>query len=428
MSVIDNVSLRIIDPSFEKANFRAEFRLPQDSVFHANLRLLNVGITSNQTDSYNPITGASGAIKAIYLYDGAELLDSITNMNAYNAWKNINKTNDANVSQARHLNYVGLGFQPSGIQSATAGVLDLNDYLQVAQNPVADSLPKGAWISLQSCFSFLRNSMIIPTNLFRQFRVVVEYNDAAALKENVRDRRDATLTTNTGVVLLADEVAEGAVKEEMKRGYNGVVYHPYEYDSVVAPAITTAATDDSTKVVKQSNNFLLHGFNNKKLKRLLISAEPLNNATYVSGNKNTGYGQRQSVAGFREALQVRINGVNKLAGAGLGDGSTCSKNRRLAMLTDTWGDVNVISGQNFTQTADFNSYVGGADVLQKTQGQVDWSGMIIEEYINDLQIFYDRHGVQGNAALVQSLRIHCMGEVEKAVVVSGGRYRIVYSQ
>ena len=226
MSSIDNTTLRIIDPSFDKSNFRAEFRLPTDSVLLSNFRLVNIGISSNQTDSYSPTLGAQGAISAIHLYDGGQLLDTVRDFNTYASFKNINKTNDANISQNRRLNYVGLGFVQDGVQSATADVLDKNDYTLTAQDPVADNLTKQGWLSLQNCFSFLRASMVVPTSLFRQLRVVVQYKSAEALKNAVRDRRDGTLTTDTGTALLCEEVAEGPVKVEMARRYEGVVYRP----------------------------------------------------------------------------------------------------------------------------------------------------------------------------------------------------------
>ena len=71
MTSVDNSHLRLIDPIFIQAKLRAEFRLPADSVFQSNLRILGTSITSSATDSYSPTLGANGAISAIHLYDGA---------------------------------------------------------------------------------------------------------------------------------------------------------------------------------------------------------------------------------------------------------------------------------------------------------------------------------------------------------------------
>lgn len=423
MTSIDNSTLRIIDPIFDKSNFRAEFRLPQDSVFLSNFRLINVGISSNQADSYSPTLGTMGAIKAIYLYDGAELLDSIRDFNTYSSFKNLNKSNDSNISLNRHLNYVDIGFVQSGDQSYNDPNLKKDDYTLKAQQPIANNITKNGWISLQGCLSFLRSSMVVPTNLFRQLRVVVEYKDAEALKNAVRDRRDGTLSTDTGTALLCDEVEDGAIKNEMMKRYEGVVYHPYEFDQVTLPAVATAATNDSTKIVLQQNNNLIHGFNNKKLKRLLVVHKPTNSANWIDGNVNKGYANNASQALFRESLQIRINGVNKLAGSGVE-----GKNQRLGMTSDAFGDLNLFNGQQFTQTSKFNNYVAGANTFQATQGAVDYCGLHIEENINTLQVFVDRSGVHGNQTLNQAINLICMGEVEKAVIVGNNGYKIVYTE
>jgi hypothetical protein len=422
MTSIDNHSLRIIDPSFDKSNFRAEFKLPTDTVLLSNFRLINVGISSNQADSYSPTLGTQGAIRAIHLYDGAELLDSVRDFNSYSSWKNLNKTNDSNISANRHLNQVGLGFVQSGDATYTDPNLDQIGTLDT-QNPVANNLTKQGWISLQNCLSFLRASVVVPTSLFRQLRVVVEFKDAEALKNAVRDRRDGTLSTDTGTALLCEEVDDGAVRAEMMRQYQGVVYHPYEFDSVVLPAVTTGAGSHSTKLVPAKTSNLIHGFNNKKLKRLLLIHKPTNSATWVNGNVNNGYGNNGSQALFDESTQIRINGVNKIAGNGVE-----GKNRRLAMTTDTFGDVNMFAGQQFVNLDDFNNNVAGANTLQKTQGSVDYLGMVIEEYINTLQVFIDRSGVHGNQSVNQAINLILMGEVEKAVVVGNNGYKIVYTQ
>ena len=98
------------------------------------------------------------------------------------------------------------------------------------------------------------------------------------------------------------------------------------------------------------------------------------------------------------------------------------------MLTDTWGDVNIINGQQFTATADFNNYVAGAATLQSTQGAVDYAGIVVEDYVNTLQVFLDRNGVYNNPNLAQALEVILVAEVEKAVIVNGNKYNIIYTQ
>jgi hypothetical protein len=435
MSVIDNATLRLLDPVFDKSNFRATFHFAPDTVYLSDIKLLDVGFSSNQTDSYQPTVGSAGAISSIRLYDGGVLLDSIENFTVYNSFMNLKKTNDENISLNRRLNNVGLGFVQSGQQGQTSpNVLGDADFQLNGQNLIADNVGSKSWISLRTVLPFLRESMVVPTSLYKQLRLEVNYHSAAGLQNLVQLRRDATITTETGAFVAAHEVAEGPVRDEMAREYRGVVYHPIEFDSVNTTTVTQpsgaalANTSDNTKTAEQQNNFLLHGFDNKKLKRMLLVNTPTTATTWVDGNKNTGYANNASVAGFRENTQIRVNGVNKLAGSGVGSSAGGSgKNKRLAMTTDAWGDINIITGQQFTQTQDFNNYVGGADLLRKTQGAVDYLGCIVEEKIDSLQIFYDRTGVFGNDSLNQPLRIQVMGEVEKAVIVDGNDYRVIYT-
>ena len=62
MSSFGNTTTRIIDPVFDRAGFRAEFRLPPGNVYMSNMRLLNIGITSSLDDSYNNLVGALSVI------------------------------------------------------------------------------------------------------------------------------------------------------------------------------------------------------------------------------------------------------------------------------------------------------------------------------------------------------------------------------
>lgn len=431
-ATIDNSQTRIIDPVFDRENFRAEFRLPSDTVFQANMRLLNVGISSTVNDSYARTAGALAAIRSIQLYDGAELLDQVTDMTTFASFLNLNKTNDDNLSVRRHLDYNALGFIQQGVTSYAGPQLGLGDMTFKTQNPVPNQIVGGgasktSWIDLRAILSFLKASMIVPTSLYRQLRLVIQFKNAEQLKNSVVADRTATLKTLTGTILVADEIAEGELKEEMKRAYQGVRYEPTEFDRVIVPAVATAATSDATRLVPVQSDFLMHGFQNKYLKKLLVVKKPTDSTTWVDGTKNTGYANMGSQACWDETLQVRVNGVNKLAGAGV-----VGKNRRLAMVTDCFGDIDLIPGQQLTETQGFGTYVdgGAGDGLFKTQGQVDFGAMTVEEYINTLQIFMKRSGVFANTALNQQLELILAGRVTKAAVIDGsGRgYSVVYTR
>ena len=83
MALDFNTHLRIIDPVFDRSS-RAIFEFPTNTMILSNIRLLNVGFTSTQSDNYNPLGGARSAIKSMRLLDGAEVLDQINNFTVYN--------------------------------------------------------------------------------------------------------------------------------------------------------------------------------------------------------------------------------------------------------------------------------------------------------------------------------------------------------
>ena len=70
-----NVQQRILEPVFDKSGLRVEFRLPSESAFLSDLRLINIGIDSDSaTDEPNRLLGVLGAIKRIAILDGSERL------------------------------------------------------------------------------------------------------------------------------------------------------------------------------------------------------------------------------------------------------------------------------------------------------------------------------------------------------------------
>lgn len=437
MSVaVDNSTTRIIDPVFDRANFRAEFKLPAQSVFQANLRLLNVGISSTGADSYAMTCGALGAINSIQLYDGAQMLDQITDFSTYASWFNLNKTNETNMSVRRHLDYNALGFIQQGTVTESAGPnvpgqFSRGDMVFKTQNPVADQIPAGgtpktAWVDLRSMLPFLRSSMVLPTSLFTQFRIVVQFKSQGGLSHIVQADRTATLLTQVGTVLVAEEIEDGPLKEQMMSQYAGVRFEPVEFDQVSLEPIVTAATNPSTQLIAVPSDFLMHGFSNKYLRKVLIIKTPTDSTTWVDGVKNQGYGSLGSSALWNETLQIRVNGVNKLAGSGVE-----GKNRRLAMVTDAFGDINLIPGQQLTGSELWANYVDGtADGLIETEAQVDYGGMTIEEYVDTFQVFLNRTGVDLNPYLNQRIDLKVMGIVKKSVLLDGsGRgYSVVYDQ
>tara|TARA_R100000773_G_scaffold41680_1_gene38358 strand:+ start:446 stop:1753 length:1308 start_codon:yes stop_codon:yes gene_type:complete len=431
-----NVQQRILEPVFDKSGLRVEFRLPSESAFLSDLRLINIGIDSDSaTDEPNRLLGVLGAIKRIAILDGSEQLDAINVATIYNAFRNANQVNDANLSMNRFLKYLQTGyvFQGNYEIAAANGQFNVSPPKITQQNSInyagggSKLNSQRAWISLKDMLPFLRSSIVLPTSVFRQMRVVVEFNSSAEL-QYLTQVSTATRTTAEGALLLADEVAAGPMRDSLMKEFKGVVYRPIESELVIAPAITGLADVAGQATSDQKNQYLLTGANGKKLYKMAIVQTPTDTATWLDGANVKGFGNVGSVAQFKTGVQLIVNGVPKLPSTGMRPSATGSyANRRLAFLNDSWGIFNVITGQNQValnqpRTAD---YLADQNLI----GQQDYIGILVDENINELQLQYDRTGVVNNAALNQSLDLNCFYEVEKAVVMNSDMtYNVIYTQ
>ena len=123
------ITTRLIDPVFDKSNFRSEYRLQNDTVYLASLRLLDVGFSSSATNGYNRLLGSLGCIESIQLFSGNELLDQILQATLLNALRSANTNNNGYGIGLNFDDEVDLSNQKfnlqvsSGISSATPMIL-----------------------------------------------------------------------------------------------------------------------------------------------------------------------------------------------------------------------------------------------------------------------------------------------------------------
>jgi hypothetical protein len=324
-----SITTRQIDPVFEKADLRAEFRLHPNTLYLSNLRLLNVGADASVICNYNSLVGALASIASIQLYDGNQLLDQILQATILNAFRNQMHDNDANISVNRRLTRTALGFIASGKGPDADSVKT-----RISGTPINNE-SEVAWVSLKAMLPFLASSLTLPTNVFKNLRLVINYSSQTDLQNSLftnNSSAGATFVNRTGMVLVADEMNEGDMKSTMMSNYQGVRYSPIEHDSVLLPAITGLTDTATTDTAKQTRSFNVNGFNNKMLKRLLVVHTPQDKTTWQNGAANEEYADRGSYAFWEPRLQVRVNGANKLPREGF-----VGQNRRLAQLTDAWG-------------------------------------------------------------------------------------------
>ena len=411
-----NLTTRYIDPVFERSNLRAEFRLQPDTLYLSNLRLLGAGASCSVGSSYNKLVGALASIASIQLYDGNQLLDQVLQATILNAFRNQLHDNDSNLSVNRYLTYTGLGFLASGVDGNGGGVKVRE------QNPFPANEGEQAWVSLKAMLPFLASSLVMPTNVFKKPRLVINYSSQTDLQNSLfteNSTAPATFENLTGMVLVADEMNAGDMKDAMMSNYDGVRYSPIEHDSVILPAITGLADTAAEDEKKETRSFNVNGFNNKYLKRLVLVNTATDKTTWQTGAANKLYSNQGSLSFFKPRVQLRVNGSDLLPREGF-----IGHNRRLAQLTDAWGTQNLVNGGQFT------SIEGAADVIDAPVdrcGSVDYTGVKVEREVSELIVDVERSGVFGNADLNQAIRLNMFGEVAKAVVMKpDGGYQVVY--
>lgn len=423
MSVYNgNILTRIVDPIYDSSNFKTEFRLnAPDVAYLSNMRLANMGINSSvDPNTYDSAVGAF-CMESLQLYDGNVLLDQVLNASIWNTWRNINTTNDANMSIESVIKCHRLGYMAEG--SATYSATDRLEQssFQVKPYPPRTDSNKTfpdergvALFDLKGFLPFLDSIMVLSTKTFKNLRLVINWKNPNQLKDLVVDRT-AVLNTLENTALVVDMVQQADAVNSLTNAYKGHTWLAVENDRVFVPQVAPPA--DAT--AEQDIKVLVNGFNNKTLHRLNVVQTPLDENTWVNGT-DTEWGSNQtSISTWNTRYQFRVNGSNKLPR----DGYT-RRNQRLAQLTESYGEINLFPTQNFTyvpiMTPQIPSVAAG-------QGKVDYTGVEILERVNELQLIYKRTGVHGNAKLNQALHLNLFGQVSKSLEVSGDSYKIFYS-
>lgn len=420
-----SVATRILDPIFTSKN-RCEFRLDRDTLYSSDMRLLNVGIEQATAGKfYNMLLGAEGVIQSIQLYDNNTMLSQILSATSWLGFSNLRKSNDTNISTSKQLKHNALGFLAQGNQTYTNG--DANDnaiQLTIQQND--DSAMGGkAHMSLREVLPFLAAQATIPTNVFKRLRLVIEFKDQTELADLTNDGTQTGLSVITGLQLVADELTGRANPQDMKQreelmmNYRGVAWREVEHDSVHIPA--TGLTADGVAV--QTENFLVSGFNEKSLRRLLLVNTPVSG--YGAGtNAVARVGNAGSNTLYDGEVQVKVNGQNLFPGSGVK-----GANRRLAKLTDAYGPIDATILGNKAGSVYANNI---SDTLRNALGgRIDYTGMRVDRRINEMQIEVKRTGAYGSAddneILNTALTLNMYGEVDKGIVMDGMDYEVVYA-
>lgn len=408
-----SIHTKSYNPTSNSTNFRTEIRLNDpDTVYLSNLRLCALGfVTPAGATQVNQLMGYYSVIKNLSLMDGNVVLDQVLDFNKYAGFRCFNKSNDDNYSANNELKKNNMGFVTTGEASAQNEVISK---LRAAQtSPTSTSNQPGAWLSLKDYLAFLDSSQFLPSSVFKDLRLVIEYE--TALTDLMPNGTNPMQTIEP--FLMVDMLTNENAKTNAMRGFKGVVFQPVEHSRVYVPAMEPTVGDPNPR---QEVTFTINSYANKTVNRLLVIKSPISTTS-------THYGKLGSVGMFKESVQLNINGSNLLPGNGL-----TSFNQRQAMLHDLWGDCDSVIPGNWAINS-CNSVNSPVNVV----GQTDYTSVMVQNFVEQFQYIFGRTGQYNTAtgpgasqqALMnnQALNLNMFAEVNKLLQVNpDGTYSIRY--
>lgn len=410
----DSARTTYIDPKIYVPNVRASWELDSnEAAYLPDLRITFLGGESDGVTSYNTLLGAIACCKNWRLMDGKTELCSQNVAQFIQGFRNLNRPNAQNEAVNSNLLCNGLGFSILGSNNKITRVAKVLD-IATAGNT------NSAFFHLSEVFPMLNSVTHLPTSIFENLRVEVEFDSAVASNIN-----DTTKTFNTlRPVLVADVLEDPKIVDMMNRNFRAASWLEREHDQFVIPQSANNGGANDQQLV-QSVNVKINGFNNKRVERLLMVKELSDKSLFLAGGTVvTGFGHFASQANFNQKFQVRLNGRNILPRQGI-----VGNNERLAHVVDTYGECTSYLGANQYGKKDNVNFMANGD---KLGGQADYIALYLGDYVQDLQINYSREGLQDATAFrptTQTQIAHIYCECRKQITIANdGTYNITYSQ
>lgn len=437
MSYSSSVRMSIVDAIINN-NSQLVFRLPSSAVLTSNIKLANVALTApeGQTGAYNMVAGNGQSIKRIALMDGGIVLDQLTNANMYYGFKKFNESNRKNFSYNRQSVGNSLGYEYTNFEDNIRGA---STGTNVLSDTTADTFK--SCLYLKDWIAMLKSTDYLSTSLFKDLRVVVEYDLNIENCGHSTDLTDVTkVLPAVEPLLVIEEIVREDVRTQIEKSLGSFAWFSIESDVMPIQLPSAApATDGATLV--QSSSLSFRGFNNKYVRRIMMVNTPQTssaaspNVGVVGGSfasQVIGAGAIGSTAGLQEKLNVVLNGGLLLPRP------IEKQNQKLAMLVDTFGEVNAPMG-----TANTGAF-GGGQVLSghhNRDGRTCYTGLNISSRIQSLKVDYTRTlqfnatrtaafggGIRANLDMFNCpLLVTMFGEVRKSIVVQpDGSYNLTY--
>lgn len=411
----NSISTEIYNAVYDASKSRSEFRLPADKLFLSNLRILNLGITAidETTGRYNLINGATGAIiKNIYLYDGSVVIDKIINFADFSAFQEYNHSNQANNDIYKILHRTGLGFVydrvPNSVGVAAIPPIIKENFANAPHKPQlsAENSPKG-FLSLRECMPILKAGGLpyLHTGLFKNLRIVIEYNVAGSL---VSGGVELPLTT-IQPILVADCMEDPKAAAEFLSSFKQVAWVSNELEIVQLPVPLVSDVANQS----QSLKFRLTGAEDKFVNYILMQNKGTTNVSALYGN----HGSENMIG---QSIQLFVNGSAHLPEQGV-----VSPNQRLALLHDTWGVCNA-----HHSSSDLSMYLPSQFLANANDriGRTDYFSCVVNKKVTSLDLVYGRELPTGALTrYAQGLTLNVFYGVLKTIVKDNkGGYQVLY--
>ena len=379
-----------------------------------NMRLLDIGVTNGTgVSAYARGLGAAALIKNIRLLDGRTELSCLRNVAPYIQFKNMNRSNDINKSNDSYLKRSRVGFEVNGLDNNVQHLYDTG-----SSTTVADGNTASAYLDLRELLPVLNVVPVLPTSVFKNLRLEVEFNTNNTTAQIVSNNN--YVTTALRPVLAYDYVSDPRILAPLtERLENGVQWSEIEWDNYVVPEVTLGG--DTESVQTTSNQSL--GFIDKRVGRLVVIKTLVNAALEVTaGNLVQGFGGVASSQAVRQqTLQVRLNGKNVFPGAN----GVNKPNEMLGVVVDAYGDMQAYPGSNLYQWDDNTRLVTPAEL----GGQSAYAACAVNARVADLQMVLQRTNNQDTStksATNDALQINLYAEIAKVITFASDSYSVMY--
>ena len=443
-----SVETQIVDPVFSSKN-RCEFRIPdREGSYLPNLRLGNVGVTTNATPvvavPYALGCGVASVIKRIQLMDGNEELDSLREANSWLTFKSFFRPN----AEASGIKMIEEGGAGRGFTSGNTLEVDVPLPSQKFANDVGEVSLEifTGYIDLRVIFPLLNQLTHLNTKMFPNLRVVMEWEtDESRILVSTGHK-----PVPTTPILMADVIMDEALIATLDSAMLGkaITFDAIEVDRIGLPAVAAALPGDGTSL-EQVVTLQSKGFLGKYVKRICVQKSAQDATGYVDADALVrGFGANGSLSMEGERSNLRINGRNLLGGNGF-----VTAAQTMMGVTDTWGEINsypysamqsVGLDSREPTSAALNGPAGlpptVPSLLIKTQvataqqsqliGQQAYLGYRLDERCDNLQLQYRRLGrkqASGGPGTGAALNLTLFAEVSKKLVVRGmGDWAVSY--